>query len=283
MRVLVTGASGFVGQHVIPQLIGRGHTVIAVARDESKARQFPWFNKVRFISCDIHLPLVNPVELFEHPEAVIHLAWPGLPNYKDLFHFEKNLPADYRFLKLLVEGGVHHLLVTGTCFEYGMQSGCLAEDMPTHPSNPYGLAKDTLRKFLQSLQQQHSFSLQWARLFYMYGQGQNSNSLLAQLDSVIASKSCESFNMSSGEQLRDYLPVAEVGRRLVALVENSECNGVINVCSGQPISVRSLVEQYLVKCGVEIRLNLGYYPCPDFEPLAFWGGSKFFNLNGELL
>ena len=150
MKVLVTGASGFVGQHVVLQLLKRGHVVTAVGRHEAKARGFDWFDRVRFIECDIHCPITDPFEKFGRPEVVIHLAWPGLPNYKSLFHFEKNLPADYRFLKALVEGGANHLLIAGTCLEYGMQNGALTEMMPTMPSNPYALAKDTLRKLLQS-------------------------------------------------------------------------------------------------------------------------------------
>jgi nucleoside-diphosphate-sugar epimerase len=276
MKVLVTGATGFIGQHVIPQLLEHGHTVVAVARDERKARRFDWFKRVRFIACDIHHPSANPFEQFGQPAAVIHLAWPGLPNYKALFHFEENLPADYRFLKSLVESGVGHLLVTGTCFEYGMQSGVLSEDMPTAPANPYALAKDTLRKFLQSLQQQHSFTLQWARLFYMYGQGQNQNSLLAQLDRAVDSGD-PVFSMSGGEQLRDYLPVEVVASHLVSLLEHPQYNGVVNICSGEPISVRRLVEQHLVKRGGDIRLNLGHHPYPDYEPMAFWGSSQLFN------
>jgi len=283
MRILVTGASGFVGQHVIPLLLNRGHAVTAVARDEARARNFPWFKHVQFIATDIHLLNDDPFRLFGQPQAVMHLAWSGLPHYKELFHFENNLHADYRFLKTLIEAGVNHLLVTGTCSEYGMQSGCLTEDMSTQPSNPYGLAKDTLRKFLQSLQQKRSFTLQWARLFYMYGPGQNSNSLFAQLDRAISSKNKEvGFNMSNGEQLRDYLPVGEVARRLVTLIEHSERAGVINISSGDPISVRNLVEQYLKKSGADIPLNLGHYPCPDYEPMAFWGGSNVFKKNGEL-
>ena len=270
MKILVTGASGFVGQHVISQLLERGHAVTAVARDEAKARNFAWFNHVRFIACDIHLPTTNPFGLFGQPDAAIHLAWSGLPNYSGLFHFEENLPVGYRFLKSMVEGGVNHLLVAGTCFEYGMQSGGLTEDMPTAPANPYALAKDTLRKFLQSLQLQHTFTLQWARLFYMYGEGQSPNSLLAQLDRAIE-EGLSAFNMSGGEQLRDYLPVKEVASRLVSLLDYPECDGIVNVCSGVPISVRRLVERHLMERKSNIKLNLGYYPYSDYEPMAFWG------------
>lgn len=273
MKVLVTGAAGFVGRHVVARLLARGHEVVAVSRDEARARKLAWFERVRFIACDIHEIIDNPFERFGRPQAVMHLAWPGLPNYGALFHFEDTLPADYRFLKSLVQGGAGHLLVTGTCFEYGMQSGALSEDLPAAPTNPYALAKDTLRKQLQSLQQQHAFTLQWARLFYMHGEGQNPNSLLAQLDRAIDGGEGE-FNMSGGEQLRDYLQVAEVAARAVALLEHTDCAGVVNVCSGEPISVRRLVERHLAQRGASIRLNLGHYPYSTEEPMAFWGDAS---------
>lgn len=273
MKVLVTGAAGFVGRHAVAQLLERGHEVIAVARDEAKARRLAWFDHVRFIACDIHGPIDRPAERFGQPEAVMHLAWPGLPNYDALFHYEKTLPADYRFLKSLVQGGVGQLLVTGTCFEYGMQSGALAENLPTAPANPYALAKDTLRKQLQALQAQHAFTLQWARLFYMHGEGQSPNSVLAQLDRAIDSRETV-FKMSGGEQLRDYLPVNEVASRAVTLLEHPTCNGVVNICSGEPISVRRLVERHLANRGASIRLNLGHYPYSPDEPMAFWGDAS---------
>ncbi len=273
MKVLVTGAAGFVGRHVVAQLLERGHEVIAAARDETKARRLAWFDHVRFIACDIHGPIDRPAERFGQPEAVMHLAWPGLPNYDALFHYEKTLPADYRFLKSLVQGGVDQLLVTGTCFEYGMQSGALAENLPTAPANPYALAKDTLRKQLQALQAQHAFTLQWARLFYMHGEGQSPNSVLAQLDRAIDSRETV-FKMSGGEQLRDYLPVNEVASRAVTLLEHPTCNGVVNICSGEPISVRRLVERHLANRGASIRLNLGHYPYSPDEPMAFWGDAS---------
>jgi len=273
MKVLVTGATGFIGGHVVAQLLVRGHEVVAVGRDEAKARKLSWFERVRFIACDIHGALERPAERFGQPDAVMHLAWPGLPNYDALFHYEETLPADYRFLKSLVLGGIGQLLVTGTCVEYGMQSGALAEDLPTAPANPYALAKDTLRKALQALQQQHAFVLQWARLFYMHGEGQSPNSLLAQLDRAIDSGET-AFNMSGGEQLRDYLTVGEVAARTVLLLEHPECRGVVNVCSGEPTSVRRLVERHLANRGATIRLNLGHYPYSSDAPMAFWGDAS---------
>src|SRR4030095_9366977 len=164
--------------HVVPQLLRRGHAVIAVARNEESARKLDWYDRVKFVRRDLHHSEIESLDVFDRPDAVVHLAWPGLPNYQSLFHFEENLPAAYRFLKSMVEEGVGHLLVTGTCLEYGMQSGPLAESSVTAPANPYALAKDTLHKFLRELRRHRPFTLQWARLFYMHGTVQNTNSLI---------------------------------------------------------------------------------------------------------
>jgi nucleoside-diphosphate-sugar epimerase len=184
MKVLVTGASGFVGRHVVHRLLERGHQVTAVARDAAKAKALAWYDRVCFVARDIH---AGPPDLaWSQGDAVMHLAWPGLPNYQQRFHFENTLHADYAFLKALVGNGLRRLLVTGTCFEYGMKNGQLRESDGTVPEIPYALAKDTLRKFLESLQVEHDFTLQWARLFYMHGPGQSANSLLARLDRAAA-------------------------------------------------------------------------------------------------
>ena len=79
------------------------------------------------------------------------------------------------------------------------------------------------------------------------------------------------FDMSGGEQLRDYLPVEEAAADLVALALNGGDNGVVNVCSGQPISVRELAEGVVRNHGSTISLNLGHFPYPEYEPMAFWG------------
>jgi len=271
VKVLVTGATGFVGQHLVRSLLARGHQVRAVARDVGKAKALDWYEAVEFVARDIHAGEV--VDLVSGVDVLVHLAWPGLPNYKGSFHVEHNLPRDYAFLKALVQAGLEHVLVTGTCLEYGAAAnGRLSEATPTAPDVSYAIAKDTLRKFLELLRREHPFTLQWVRLFYMYGAGQNPNSLLSLLDAAIA-KGHTSFAMSGGEQLRDYLPVTRVAEILVALIEHPELDGPINCCSGVPTSVRSLVEKHLAERDAKLELQLGVYPYPDYEPFAFWGAS----------
>ena len=273
MKVLVTGATGFIGSYVVNELLKRQHHVIATSRDSDKARSCKWFYQVQYIPCDLNVVQDNFFQFFQQPDLLIHLAWEGLPNYKDLFHLEKNLFSNYWFLKNMIKHGLKSLVVTGTCFEYGMQSGALSEDMETKPDNPYGLAKDTLRKFLEQLQKKIDFEFKWVRLFYMYGKGQSPNSILSQLD-----KSLENgdtiFNMSGGEQLRDYLPVEKVAEYIVKIAMQDRINGVINCCSGVPISIKKLIEIYLEKKKKSIELNLGYYPYPDYEPMAFGGDGR---------
>jgi len=266
-QLIVSGATGFIGQHLIPLLLADNYEVVAIARDEQKARAFDWYDKVRFISLDFHH---DKLDFQPEPGAsLVHLAWQGLPNYKSLFHLEENLPRNYDFIKQLVKAGVSNVMVTGTCFEYGFQYGPIAATARPMPANPYALAKDSLRQYLGHLQAESSFKLQWARLFYMYGQGQNPKSILAQLDTAIANGDSV-FNMSGGEQLRDYLPVEAVAQQLLDILKSDQA-GVYNVCSGEAISIRRLVEERIKERGASIHLNLGYYPYPDYEPMAFWG------------
>jgi nucleoside-diphosphate-sugar epimerase len=206
-------------------------------------------------------------------DVLLHLAWDGLPNYKSLHHFETELPAQYRFLKAAVAAGSRSIVVTGTCFEYGMQEGCLVETGPAQPTNPYGYAKEALRQQLSFLKQETPFALTWTRLFYMYGTGQNPKSIYSQL-AAAAGRGDDHFDMSAGEQIRDYLPIEAVADRLVRLTLLGREAGIVNICSGQPRSMRGVVEGWLRDNDWRITLRLGRYPYSDYEPFAFWGSAE---------
>lgn len=267
MKIAVTGASGFIGRAVLAELSRRGIAAVACSRSGIGAHPSAGH---RTVALDLHEASADAYERLGRPDTVIHLAWSGLPNYCSLHHVDSELPAHYRFLSCLVESGLESLVVAGTCFEYGMQSGPLGEDLPTRPENPYGFAKDALRRELEFLKASRPFALTWARLFYLYGEGQAETSLLPQLRYAVT-RGERVFNMSGGEQLRDYLAVEEAARLLVSLALARCDAGAVNVCSGRPVSVRRLVEGWIRDYGWAIELNLGHYPYPEYEPMAFWG------------
>lgn len=268
MKVAVTGASGFIGRHVLLELAKHPVDVVAVVRNA--ARRIQAGPRVQVVEVDLASPPPAAFAGMGRPDVLIHLAWGGLPDYRSLRHMEMELPDQYRFLADLVREGLPAAVVAGTCFEYGMQSGPLGETMDVRPDNPYGYAKDALRRQLQFLRGFHPFALTWARLFYMYGEGQAEYSLLSQLKRAVE-RGESRFDMSGGEQLRDFLPVEDVAAILVALALRKADIGVVNVCSGKPVSIRSLVEGWLRENGWNIQLNLGHYDYPGYEPMAFWG------------
>lgn len=275
MRVAVSGASGFIGRHVVAELCRNQVEVVAITRDAQRLQNLT--ASVRVVEMDIALAGADSFNKMGCPDTLIHLAWDGLPNYKSLHHFESELPRQYQFLKTLVEAGLPSLFVAGTCFEYGMQAGELSEAVEACPTHPYSFAKDALRRQLEFLKLAKPYNLTWGRLFYMYGEGQAGSSLFSQLQAAVM-RGESVFNMSGGEQLRDFLPVTGVAQRIVKLaLSRSADKGVVNVCSGKPVSVRRLVEQWLQENDREMQLNLGYYPYPDYEPLAYWGDAAKLN------
>jgi dTDP-6-deoxy-L-talose 4-dehydrogenase (NAD+) len=267
VKVAATGASGFIGRHVVNQLEKRGISPTLVGRPGSSTSKR--FARHQVVEMDIADPPADAYDRLGRPDVLIHLAWGGLPNYSSKHHLEQ-LPAHRSFLEGLLSAGLSGLAIAGTCFEYGLQSGALREDMPTAPVTAYGKAKDELRTALERLRQIRSFNLTWARLFYLHGEGQAAGSLLPQLETAIA-RGDATFNMSGGEQLRDYLSVDDAARYLVVLALNGRDNGVVNVCSGRRVSVRELVEEVVRKHGSSIQLNFGHFPYPEHEPMAFWG------------
>ena len=271
MKIAVTGSNGFIGRHVLTELLKHEIEIIAITRSSGRPA---WLNKaIHNVEIDISRFPQDCYEQIGCPEIMIHLAWDGLPNYKSSYHLKTELPKQFNFLKAMIKSGLPSLLVTGTCFEYGIQSGSLSEEMQVKPNNPYGHAKNELRQQLETLKSDNTFSLTWARLFYMYGQGQADASLYTKLKEAVMHGD-KVFNMSGGEQIRDYLPVEEVARQIVKLAMVQRDLGIINICSGNPISVRKLVEQWLYENNWNIKLNLGHYPYPDYEPMEFWGDSS---------
>jgi len=279
MRILVTGATGFIGRHVVDYLSSlEKHELIATATENKEKAESLWpvLKNTVYISKNLNDKEENYYSFFKNPDCVIHLSWEGLPNYNELFHIERNLPVNVYFIKNMIQNGLTDITVAGTCFEYGLQNGCLNEQTVSSPVTVYGLAKDTLRKFTEMLHSKYNFNLKWVRFFYLYGHGQGKKTLWGQLEEAAKNNQNE-FNMSMGEQLRDYISIDKAAEYMSRIALQNEITGIINCCSGKPISVRRFVESFFKERAVSMKLNCGYYPYPEFEPMAFWGDTGKLN------
>lgn len=278
MRILVTGASGFIGNYVINYLLANTDAeLIATSKSIDKASTCSWFGKVKYVPWTIgNTNTENIFTKFYQPDLCIHLAWDGLPNFISKKHNTIYLENHMHFLNAMIGQGLKKLTVTGTCLEYGMIEGELNESMPSRPVISYAQGKNQLREFLSELQKKESFELDWVRLFYMYGKGQGPKSILSLLAKHIENNE-PVFNMSKGDQLRDYLHVKTIAEVIVKLALLNHGNGIVNCCSGKPISIKQLVEDFIDNNGSSIKLKLGYYAYPDYEPFQFWGSTKKLN------
>lgn len=274
MRILLTGSTGFLGKYVMKELSERKLEVIAAVRTIPKKAA----SITKYVEFDLARLNENEnyFEYFDRPDLCIHLAWEGLPNFKDEFHLTDNLPRHFLFLENLLRNGLRSLTVTGTCLEYGLKEGELNEDMNCSPVTSYGEAKLELFRRLEPVAAQHGASLKWLRLFYMFGEGQNERSLIPQLEKALV-RGDENFPMSGGEQQRDFLPVERIAEYIVKLALRADWKGISNVCSGRPQKVKDFVNEYLENSGRSINLQLGIYPYPDYEPMAFWGSTVRLN------
>lgn len=279
MRVAVTGARGFVGRYVLAELAGRDVDVVAAVRGDAPLPT----NSLRLRVASMDLSDTGPdvYAKLGSPDVLLHLAWNGLPNYQSPHHVDTELPAQIAFLRDCVDAGLKRLVVTGTCFEYGLAEGELSELATAVPHTSYGLAKDRLHSHIQTWRPPADFELAWLRLFYLYGRGQSEKSLYSLFQAALQ-RGDESFDMSPGDQIRDFLPVEVAARLIVDIALRPGDAGVVNICSGVPVSVRELVQQWIDASGSTMALNLGQLPYSNIEPMAFWGSrTKLDALRGD--
>ena len=273
MKIVITGATGFIGRHVRNELAKTDHDVVLVARRSENAGGITAHETI--VTADLHQERTDWFELFGRPDAVLHLAWGGLPNYMDTYHFEVELPMQVKFLKALIESGLKKLVVTGTCYEYGMSSGALSEDQETNPNTPYGIAKDNLRKELFELQQRKNFDLTWARIFYPYGEGQSESSLYSQLKNAILSN--QEFLMGNGRQVLDFIQVEKVASSLLSLLTSCMNLGVVNIGSGKPQTVAAFVQEQIRIFQSDLVPSFGSIPDREYESVSFWSDNSRFD------
>lgn len=277
MRIAVTGARGFIGHRVVEALIGLGVETTSLERPQRLAgtsSRPP--DSARAVGpnrrgIDFGAKSSNVHSDCGSPDVLIHLAWGGVADIGSNRHLRDELPLHTAFLSGALESGTPHVIVTGSCFEYGPAEGVLSEQTPVRPMSPYAHAKVRLHATIAPVAVTAGVRLTWLRPFYVFGEGQPSTTLWGQLHAAIARGDAE-FPMSGGEQTRDYLPVTEMGRLIAEIAVRAPGNApILNVCSGRSIRIRDLVDSWIEASGSPIRPVRGVLPYSAIEPMHAYG------------
>lgn len=268
MKVLITGANGYIGRHVVKSLLDKGADVIAcdiVTKDVDERAERKTMNL-------FDLPEGNVYEQVGSPDVCLHMAWRN--------GFVHNAPTQigdlsnhYKFLCAMVEGGLKHLAVMGTMHEVGYWEGAIDENTPCNPISMYGIAKDALRRSMILYCKQKECILQWLRAYYILGDDKKNNSIFCKL-LIAAEEGKKTFPFTTGKNKYDFITVDELANQLAAAVMQKDVIGIINCCTGKPVSLADRVEQFIKEHNLDIKLEYGAFPDRPYDSPCIYGDSS---------
>lgn len=268
MKVLVTGANGYIGKHVVSRLLDFGHEVTAC---DLHITDVDW--RANTIEADIFDDVTKILERFSNPDVCIHLAWRDGFIHNSPNHIG-DLSAHYRFLTAMIDGGLKHLAVMGTMHEVGYWEGAIDENTPCNPLSMYGIAKNALRQSMMLYCKDKDCKLYWLRAYYILGDDSRNHSIFAKL--LQADKEGkEQFPFTSGKTKYDFIKVNELAMQIAAASTQEKITGIINCCSGNPVSLADRVEQYISENNLKIRLDYGKFPDRPYDsPITYGDATK---------
>jgi len=273
-KLFITGASGFIGSHVVRHALASNCQVAVLVMPEDPLRRLQDLTgRITLIPGDLdHPETYRPVLSAWKPEACIHLAWYAEPG--KYLHAMENLACLTGSLALfqeLIRIDCRHIVMAGTCAEYALQNEILREDSPTDPKTIYAACKLSLNLIGRQLAVRTGIKFAWGRIFYLYGPDEDSRRVVPALIRSLAA--ARPFQASSGEQIRDYMHVADVASAFYRLAEYG-AEGVFNICSGEPISMRRLMEIIGEIMGHGELIRFGEAPARSWDPPFICGDNR---------
>lgn len=263
MKILVTGANGYLGKGVVKKLLDDGIKVVATDFKDNLIDQ-----RAEIKCCDL-FSIDNPFEYFGKPDAIIHMAW------RDGFvHNSENhildLSKHFQFLNKIIDGGIKRVACMGSMHEVGFFEGSINDSTPCNPQSLYGISKNALRELLELRCKNSSIKFQWLRGFYIVGNTADGSSIFSKIVQSVESGKTE-FPFTMGLNQFDFLDYDIFCKYVADAVEQSEIDGIINICSGRPEKLADRVERFIKENNFNIKLQYGKFPDRPYDSKAIWG------------
>ena len=266
MKILVTGANGYLGQGIVKELLDNGHNVVAA---DFKTTYVD--DRAEKIDCDL-FSVEEPYTYFGKPDALLHLAWrDGFVHYSE--NHIADLPKHYHFLKQMIEANISKISVMGTMHEIGFFEGSINENTPCHPMSLYGIGKDALRNCEASMPNGKNTKWLWLRGYYIVGHSEFGCSIFSKITASEKEGKTE-FPFTMGQNQFDFIDYEDFCKQVAAAVGQDEINGIINICSGKPEKLADRVERFIKENGYGIKLKYGAFPDRPYDSKAVWGDNN---------
>ena len=157
--------------------------------------------------------------------------------------------------------------------EIGYWEGAIDENTPCNPMSQYGIAKNALRQSLTYITAESNCVLHWLRAYYITGDDLKANNIFSKITKA-ALEGKKEFPFTTGKNKYDFIDVKELSKMIVAASMQDKVNGIINVCSGDPVSLAEKVESFIKDCGYDIKLVYGAFPDRAYDSPAEWGDAS---------
>lgn len=266
MVIMVSGACGYIGRHVVATLVNRHNTVLAVDMTDSILP-----SGLRFLKGDI-LHDSSFVAALPVPDVFLHLAWQDGFKHNAASHL-MNLGAHFELIKTVAERGCRHIAVMGTMHEVGYHEGAISDGTPCNPLSLYGIAKNALREALQVEFAQKPVCFQWLRGYYIYGDDSFNHSIFTKLLKA-AQEGKKSFPFTSGKNKYDFVRVEDLAWMIASAILQTKIDGIINCCSGQPQALGEVVEKFIADNRLDLKLDYGAFPDRPYDSPGVWGDAS---------
>lgn len=272
MKILLTGAGGYIGSHVLKKLVAKNVEIIA---NDLNFRER--IDRIIY-NTDSLFSMTDPYLELGCPDICIHLAWRNGFIHNAETHIQ-DLSNHFNFINKMLASGLKHIAIMGSMHEVGYHEGMISENTECSPLSLYGIAKNALRQSSSIIANKYGAIWQWLRAYYIYGDDINGSSIFSKIAQAVA-RGDKSFPLNSGKNQYDFIHIDKLAEIIIDVVQNNNIRGIVECCSGIPVPLSEQIEKYIQDNKFDIKLEYGKFPDRPYDsPIIYGDTSKIKHMN----